>query len=213
MRQGRQPGDVRAQHPAQLGGLGLAERGELACGVDDRAVVLAQLDGNARQRLHLRGVANGREGRRKGIGISSALGTGNPGAGNPGAGECLAQPPCPSSREILDGIGPEGRVEVAQYFDGEVVIGLVARSTAVGGERIDLAGATPAALGRRPVGRLVVRTRQARGHQSLQGPAHSGGCQVQARGDLAGSRRAVLSQRPRDALGCVTREFHNTHVT
>jgi len=156
MGQRGQAGDMPVQDTGELLRLGLAQHRELTRRVDDRAVVLAQLDRHVTQRRDLGGVSRTRENRRSlrqsGVRVEGGV-----------------QRLRSLLGELRDRGFTEFRCHVAQSSQGEVVIGRIAGRAPSIREAEHASGPAPATLAGGAIGRLLVNTDEAFVNQCGQG--------------------------------------------
>jgi len=170
---GRQPLNVRAQHPFEGPGLSLAQLGELGGDVRNRAVVLAQLHAGAgvlsTGSVSLAGQCHGE-------GCDPAFATRRTCPDRHRRGNRGFERPRSVGSELGNGGLATGLPQIAQGGRGQVVIGVrESRSSGVG-QRISTGRAPAPSAGTRP---RVTLGQQVVAHQGVQMAPDGGGRQAQ----------------------------------
>ena len=199
MGQGGQAGDMPVQDTGELLRLGLAQHRELTSRVDDRTVVLTQLNRYITQRRDLGGISGaGESGRR----------LWQPRFRIKGGVERLG----PLLGELRHSGFAEFRCHVPQSSQGEVVIGRVAGRSPGIREAEDASGPASATLAGGAVWRLLVNTDEPGVDQCRERSTDTCRGHPEDLGQLGRREGPVAQERTSDALGRLTREFHNTIV-
>jgi len=198
----RESKDVRAECIAECRGLGLADRRKLRGGIDDGAMVLAELDGRPVLVFHGRGITGLGQGGSQRVDRSRRVDTER---GDQSVGTLAG--------EGGDGLRTACAVQVTQDLDGEGG-GVVAQGRATArGQAVDEARTSTARRRCRSEGGPFAGDHEIGFGEGGQRATDSGCGHPQAYAQLGDGSRALHLQGSGDALSSLTGEFHNTIVS